>query len=502
MSLKRWDEPNYRQIVSATKQGEELVVSFADGTTVSLVAEQLLSPDAKNPAWSSLNFNKHEVVVPTSTGNTEIPWTTIRLLSDRGFAIHWANTAEEQAKQIGPRIRNLRKRRNLSSKEVAERAGITPQSLSRIELGHHDVVFTTLQKILAAMGCTLQDLAEVQVTPASLEAMLKHLESVGLKKEWVLNRMLPENILTQLEMDKSNGHNAPLLSEVANYISHIFKWPAERILNTQPLVIDPSITQAARFKTQGRTQEVQATAYAVYAHFISLLAIDATQDIQVRELPKSSEDVKESIIKKYNFVTFESLIRYVWSLGIPVVPLQDTGAFHGACWRVANRNVIVLKQITPYQSRWLFDLAHELAHVLLHLSEEITVLIEPEEIKPFEDDSDEEYEANEFADELILLGRADELADMSADKANGRVERLKSAVYQVAVNEGVPVDTLANYVAYRLAKANNINWWGTANNLQITDPSPLSVAREIFFENVDLDRLNPMDRDLLIRAIS
>ncbi len=47
----------------------------------------------------------------------------------------------------------------MKSKELAERAGITPQSLSRIENGKHDVVFKTLQKILGAMGYALKDLA-------------------------------------------------------------------------------------------------------------------------------------------------------------------------------------------------------------------------------------------------------------------------------------------------------------------------------------------------------
>ena len=43
---------------------------------------------------------------------------------------------------------------------------ITPQSLSRIEHGHHDVAFQTLSRILAAMGCNLRDLADVQLAPS------------------------------------------------------------------------------------------------------------------------------------------------------------------------------------------------------------------------------------------------------------------------------------------------------------------------------------------------
>lgn len=90
--------------------------------------------------------------------DVEIPWSTIRALTDKDYSAHLAAAAAEQAKKVGLRLRALRELRHLTSKEVAERAGITLQSLSRIEHGHHDVVFTTLQRILAAMGCSLQDL--------------------------------------------------------------------------------------------------------------------------------------------------------------------------------------------------------------------------------------------------------------------------------------------------------------------------------------------------------
>ncbi|MGH2388657.1 MAG: helix-turn-helix domain-containing protein, partial [Chloroflexota bacterium] len=46
----------------------------------------------------------------------------------------------------------------LTGKELADRAGITPQSLSRIEHGRHDIVFTTLKRLLAPMGYGLADL--------------------------------------------------------------------------------------------------------------------------------------------------------------------------------------------------------------------------------------------------------------------------------------------------------------------------------------------------------
>ena len=69
--------------------------------------------------------------------------------------------------------------------------------------------------------------------------------------------------------------------------------------------------------------------------------------------------MRQAVLSTYGAITFEHTLRYVWSLGIPVLPLRDPGAFHGACWRIDGRNIIVLKQRTLSLARWLADLLHE-----------------------------------------------------------------------------------------------------------------------------------------------
>lgn len=156
-----WDTKEYRRMVSANYRDGKLIVRFEDGAWVSVDARRLLPPEKGGVQWERLSTSPYEITVPTERGDVEIPWSTVRALTDREYSAHLADAAEEEARQIGVRIRALRQSRNLSGKELAERARITPQSLSRIEHGHHDVVFTTLQRILAAMGCSLKDL----VTP-------------------------------------------------------------------------------------------------------------------------------------------------------------------------------------------------------------------------------------------------------------------------------------------------------------------------------------------------
>jgi DNA-binding Xre family transcriptional regulator len=154
----RWGRSDYQRIASVEREGDELVIGFEDGSRASLHAQRLLPPNTRGADWASLKFNQYEILVSTADGQMEVPWSTVRILTDEEYSAHLAAAAEELAKRIGLRIKELRQGRRLTSKELAERAGITPRNLSRLEHGRHDVVLTTLQRILAAIGYSLKDL--------------------------------------------------------------------------------------------------------------------------------------------------------------------------------------------------------------------------------------------------------------------------------------------------------------------------------------------------------
>jgi len=154
----RWTMKGYQRITAARYDAGRLTVQFEDGSNVEVEARRLLPGPAAELKWDAIGVNPYEISVPGAAGLVEIPWSTVRAVTDAEYSAHLVDVAAAQARQIGLRIRELREQRRLSNREVASRAGISPQSLSRIEHGHHDVVFTTLRRILAAMGCRLQDL--------------------------------------------------------------------------------------------------------------------------------------------------------------------------------------------------------------------------------------------------------------------------------------------------------------------------------------------------------
>lgn len=496
-----WTRKGYQRIADARYDAGDLILRFEDGSSATVKAGSLLPSGTSDADWAAMTSDPYEISVPTAAGPVEIPWSTIRALTDSEYSAHLANVAEEQARQIGLRIRELREQRHLSNKELASRAGISPQSLSRIEHGHHDVVFTTLQRILAAMGCRLQDLTVEPRRPVELSAVLRRLAQVGLDPEFVRHRLRPHPLLAAAErIDSESDGNAAM--RLLHTVSRVFDWSIPAILGSDPLVLDSGIAQVGRFKRYGRAEQAHASAYTVYAHYLALLLSQAVESSKQVALSGDPQVVRQEVTSRYGSLRFEHLVRFAWDSGVPVLPLHDPGAFHGACWRINGRPVIVLKHSTDSQSIWSFDLGHEWKHAADHITETHPTVIEDEELSPILPTTapNEEKEASAFAGCLLLFGRAEELAEQCVATARGSVELLKSAVQRVAEKEHVAVDTLANYLAFRLSKQ-GINWWGAANNLQVTEPPPWQIAQDVMLEYVDLNRLQDDDRALLLTAL-
>lgn len=484
----KWDEPEYQRIASVEARGKDVAVLFEDGSHIDIDVAHILPPDLSGLDSRQITFNPHELIFNLRDGGTlEVPWTTLRSLTDKEFNEHIVKTAEKDAKSIGIRLKELREARGISSKELAERAGITPQSLSRIENGRHDVVFTSLSKILAAMNCTLKDLAVTDTPVTTWDGFIKVLDRIGLPKDFVLNRLAD-----------SDPKNRSVASTAAR-IGRVYGWSPTPLLRGCPPDFDVTAMGNTRFKKFGRTNEIRATAYTLYAHWVALKAIEATPKMRMQDIPKDARKIRTHIISKYGNLTFETLLTYAWDRGIVIVPLSDPGIFHGACWKIGERVAIVLKQASEYLARWLYDLSHETGHVAKHLTGSHPTLIETQEITPLSKEN-EEVEANDFAEKLLFEGKVEELTQRCVDRAKGDLRRLKSAAVYVAEEQKVPVDWIANYLAFRLSMQGE-NWWGTANNLQVKDPQPLHIAREAFRQRVELHHLSSEDRALVLQAL-
>ena len=389
--------------------------------------------------------------------------------------------------------------RGLSQKDLAHRLGLKEQQIQRYEANEYATAnLERLKEIVEALGIEIQKDLFLSSDRLSLNKIFSRMKKIGFEKEFIFSRLLPRNLVAYIEQEneKSQTGNVPL--QVATAIARVFGWSPTLIFGSRPLMMDSAIAGVGRFKTPVYAEETKLSAYTMFAHVLGLYLLDTTLNLKPQKVTTDGLKAREEILSSYGSVTFENVLRYVWGLGIPVLPLRDPGAFHGACWRIEHRNVVVLKQSTDSLARWLFDLLHELGHAGEDPDSEEYAMVETNPIE--RQDSDEEAAANDFADDVMLAGRAEELAEKCVKAAKGKIEWLKRAVPDVAKKEGVEADALANYMAYRLSLQQE-DWWGTANNLQKTDPLPWVTARDILLEHVNLSYLNEFDRDLLMRAI-
>ena len=168
---RRWDTSRYMRIVDARYRGGDLFVTFADGTSASVDVD-LVAPSSSGVLdWNTLQLNDYFITVSTEHGDdVEISWMAIRALTDAEFNAHLAATAEEDAKQIGRRVQELREHQNVRRSDLAARAGVAWDKLARIEQGQDGIDLLTLEALLTCMGHGWHDLATESTTqPVDLQ---------------------------------------------------------------------------------------------------------------------------------------------------------------------------------------------------------------------------------------------------------------------------------------------------------------------------------------------
>jgi transcriptional regulator with XRE-family HTH domain len=390
----------------------------------------------------------------------------------------------------------------LSQRELADRLNLKEQQIQQYEATEYAAAsMSRVQEIINALGILVREEIFLPNALVTKDVLFRRMESIGVDKDFVLKRVLPKKIAAKLvAVDDSSASVNSAVLQSSLYLSKVFDLNAPAIFGNRELQLNKHAIGVARFKLPSKVDERRMSAYTVYAHYIALLSLQVTKEMIPKPIPETYQELRHEIISKYGQLSFETVLRYIWFLGIPVLPLSDSGMFHGACWRSGGRNVIVLKQKVRYPARWLNDALHELCHAGQNPEENERSVIETEDILQSRQDSEEEEEARYFSEDVIFDGRAEEISDECYEQA-GTIERLTQIVPTIAKRRGVPVDALAYYIAYSLSLANH-NWWGAATNLQDKSFDAWKVSRDIFMEHADFRTLSVTDRELLLQALT
>jgi hypothetical protein len=321
-------------------------------------------------------------------------------------------------------------------------------------------------------------------------------KELGLRDAFIERRILPKH---KDNLADPAGHSIVL--QGAARLERIFSVPTYLLFSDAALNYQATSLAGTRFKLPHNADRKWSNAYAVYAHYLALVVLQCSEHLTKRPIPEEPKEIFDQILKSYGTFTLRNCIEYVWDLGIPILPLGDAGGFHGACWRVSGRNVIVLKQVTASAGRWIIDLFHELKHASERPEDQNFSIVEDLSLENSRDLAEDEVAATDFAVNVALAGEADEIAEECAKEAKGRLQALKSIVPKVAKRRNVRADVLANYLAHRLSEEGQ-NWWGAAQNLQEEGIDPWKEVRDVLVARIDTSRLNSIDADLLHLAIS
>ncbi|MFC1611498.1 helix-turn-helix domain-containing protein [Myxococcota bacterium] len=388
----------------------------------------------------------------------------------------------------------------MSQRDLAKALGLKEQQIQRYEAtGYASASVKRVQEVMDALGVEVTENVFLPTADLSVRTLVNRLTDVGIDRNLVLHRLFPPSAADLATKAKSK-HSSIAALRAATVISRVFGWTAEQLFGEGALMLPASAPGAARFKVKRDQDPRTLHAYAAYANYVARIVARVFRPEAGPSLVTDPKQIRSELLRSHGAVDLPAAVRWLWDCGIAVVPLSDSGAFHGASWRFAGRNVIVLKQRTRSSARWFHDLFHEYWHVAQNIVQPEFEHVEWEDAVTDHEYSADEARANLLAGDVALDGRAEELAEMCVKAANGSVERLKSKLLSVAKQEGVPVDALANYMAFRLS-LQGINWWGAATNLQPMG-NPFEVVREVFFEKADVSRLDEWDRDLLQRALS
>ena len=379
---------------------------------------------------------------------------------------------------------NCRIASGMTQRELADRLSLKEQQIQRYETQNYaGASFARIADVADAVGVELP--RDLKIADADTpEAILKRAAVAGVDSALVRSRIAP-----------TGGARS-----VAERIGYVFDWDPSDLFSTTPLELPAIAGATARFKMPRNRNERSVAAYTAYVHRLAQICASA-MPLRPPELIPDSAQPMIDIIERRGEVDFSNTLETAWDLGIIVLPLSDRGQFHGAHWRIEGTNVVVLKQGEQSAAKWLTDLLHEIFHAARFPEQPNNSVIEEAETSDHRREDPEERQATWYAALVATHGRAEDLFKKIHKEAAGDLRRFKSAVARVASSTGVNVGVLANYVAYRLS-LQDVNWWGTAANLQDRSIDPLAIARNTFFRRFDFSNLDETGLQLLQLALN
>ena len=179
----------------------------------------------------------------------------------------------------------------MSQKALAERMGLKEQQIQRYESSDYSSAsLSRLREVAKALDFSVPLPDEV---PTS-DALVKQLSGLGLDRAFVRKRIAPAALR---EAGHGDGELAPII-DLASRVGRVFGMDASSVLAGTQIEADNRVLAAASFKIpKGATKE-RVAAYTVYAHYVALLALQASEGLPRRDMPSSSSTFRKDGIRQ------------------------------------------------------------------------------------------------------------------------------------------------------------------------------------------------------------
>jgi transcriptional regulator with XRE-family HTH domain/Zn-dependent peptidase ImmA (M78 family) len=475
-----WEEPGYGDIVAAAREGPKVAVEFGNGDEVRVPAATfgVTHPnfDVEPGPDDGLNVR---VVIPEGP-TTEISWSQIRMAGDPLFAQELRRRDADQSRRVGLRLKALREDRGLNQRDLAALVGMSAPQLSKIESGTSDLRVSTVQSLLRAMGAKLSDLSGPDALEVSRKTLRRRAEQAGVSND-VMDRLL----------------TLPPRGFLVRTLARAFGWRPDGV--AAGVLITPKLNFAVRLKAHQPGQPDESPLMHL-AFEVAKVVRSGALTPPYREPPLDPTEIREEAKDETDQVTLASLLLWMWRRGIPVVPLLGRRGFSAAVWSVDGLPVVVLKEARDLAVYWLFDLAHELGHIVLgHVVD--SALVDVDSPMPHSSADGEEDAASRFALDLLLPGHEELLANVRT-QSRGSYLRFKFAVEAVAAQASVSAGLLGMVAAYELIEiGQDKDRWGSASNLARVDGRGRPTTEAVAAQFLPLDEMPELEAALIRAAV-
>jgi len=252
-----------------------------------------------------------------------------------------------------------------------------------------------------------------------------------------------------------------------------------------------------KYKKRADTTEDELLLSRVIATRAAQLAAAAI-DKPCIKVPEFASDLRQQILDRGPWVSFDELLNACWDMGIPVLHINHfpRGAKRpdGFTLRVGSRPVIVICKSIRQPAWLLFILAHELGHIAHGHIPEDSALIDEKMHDNLRDQ--EEIEADTYALELLT---GDGEASVATSGRWPNMQELALRAQDMGKRNHVdPGHIVLNY-AHTMGEGSFFAVANGALKLLYPQADAIAMIREKLAANLDWERLPEDSSDFLMR---